>query len=179
MRTRKAGLNSEQSGFTLIELLIVVTLIGILATLVVPNVGRYRHKAAIAAAQGTAHCLETGFSGFDPQSSDPVDRLPVGIGDSSSLITASNQIGCKMSSSAGRLPVGWRGCDMIILCPDGTTIDQSCTIDPNVACGGVAPASVDYRMTLNVTGYADTVTLSSYGPLVTHLSPVVSVLPPL
>jgi prepilin-type N-terminal cleavage/methylation domain-containing protein len=170
MRTRKAVLNSQQSGFTLIELLIVVALIAIFATLVLPNVAHYRHKAAVAAAQGTAHCLETGLAGFNPQSSDPVERYPIGIADQSSLVNAANQIGCKMSPSASYQPVDWWGCWMTIVCPDGSVIRTTCNVDP--ICTGGPPHNVDYDMTLRVHGYADTVTISSSNALET-LSPLV------
>ncbi|MFY9823713.1 MAG: type II secretion system protein [Thermoanaerobaculia bacterium] len=162
----------KQSGFTLIELLIVVTLIGILSTLIVPSVSHYRHKAAVAAAQGTAHCLETGLTGFDSQSSDPVDRYPMGISDQSSLITAANQIGCKMSPTAARLPIGWANCEMIIVCPDGSVVTQTCNTDPNVACGSGQPVRVDYGMTFSVPGYGDTIKISSFNAMETFRSPV-------
>jgi|GEM_PF-2703432 len=172
MRIRKTDLrfkrNSQQAGFTLIELLIVVVLIGILTTLVVPNVARYRHKAAVAAAQGTAHCLETAFTGFDPLSTDPVERYPLGIVDQQSLITAGNQLGCKMSPN--RMPVDWKNCDMIVVCPDGSVISQAC--NPNEACSGGSPARMDYTVTLGVPGYADTIVISSDQALVTNPSPV-------
>jgi len=170
MRTRKAVHNSEQSGFTLIELVIVVALIAILTTLVLPNVARYRHKAAIAAAQGTAHCLETGLAGFNPQSSDPVERYPIGIVDQPSLVNASNQIGCKMSFAPGNQPVDWWGCQMTIVCPDGSVIQTACNVDP--ICTGGPPHKVDYDMTLRVHGYADTVSISSVNATETLISPL-------
>ncbi len=172
MGIRKADVrfkrHSEQAGFTLIELLIVVALIAVLMTLVVPNVSQYRHKAAIAAAQGTAHCLETAFTGFDPQSIDPVERYPIGIVDQQSLIDAGNLLGCKMSPS--RQSVEWRNCDMIVICPDGSVISQAC--NPNVACNGGSAARMDYSLTLGVPGYADTLVISSDRALVTNPAPV-------
>lgn len=171
MLPRKSDRNSAQSGFTLIELLIVVTLIGILATLVVPKVSHYRHKAAVAAAQGTAHCLETGLTGFNFESSDPAERYPIGIGDQASLVNAANQIGCKMSATGVRLPVGWLDCQMIVVCPDGTVITHSCTSDPNIACGNRSPARVDYGMTFSVPGYADTIKISSNNSMETFSPP--------
>jgi prepilin-type N-terminal cleavage/methylation domain-containing protein len=176
MQVRKTGLRSkrysEQAGFTLIELLIVVTLIAVLTTLVVPNVARYRRHAAVAAAQGTAHCLETGLTGFDPQSSNPVDRYPLGIVDQASLITAANQIGCKMSLN--HQPVGWKNCQVMFVCPDGVTVRNTCDVGPNVACLTGPPSSLDYVMTLGVPGYPDTVQISSADAIETT-SPVILV----
>jgi prepilin-type N-terminal cleavage/methylation domain-containing protein len=171
MRIRKTGprfkRSSEQAGFTLIELLIVVALIAILMTLVVPNVSRYRHKAAVAAAQGTAHCLETGFTGFNPQSTDPVDRYPLGIVDQQSLFDAGNQIGCKMPLN--NVPVEWRNCEVIVVCPDGSVISQTC--EPNIACNNGSPVRMDYSLMLGVPGYADTLLISSDQAIVTNPSP--------
>jgi prepilin-type N-terminal cleavage/methylation domain-containing protein len=162
MRQRQADFNPQQKGFTLIELLIVVALIAILSTLVVPNVARYRHKAAVGAAQATAHCLETGFASFNPQSSDPVERYPIGISDQASFVNAANQVGCKMSSNPSRQPVGWREiCYWTVRCPGGLRFRQICGLDTNAACPDGPPIDVSYAMTLGVPGYGDTIDISS------------------
>lgn len=168
MRVPKPGLDSAQAGFTLIELLIVVALIAVLTTLVLPNVAHYRHQAAVSAAQGTAHCLESGLALFNPQSSDPVERYPIGIVDQTSLVTAGGQLGCKMPPLTAHQALNWANCQMIITCPDGSVIAQSCTTDPNIACGGGMPTRVDYSMTFAVPGYADTIGIFSNSAMETH-----------
>lgn len=169
---RRCKRHSEQAGFTLIELLIVVALIAILSTLVVPNVARYRHKAAVGAAEATAHCLETGFANFNPQSADPVERYPLGISDQTSFINAANQVGCKMSSDPSRQPVGWREiCHWTAICPNGTLVNGLCPTSPDFACPGGPPTEVSYAMTLGVPGYGDTIDISSNQAMEVHTSP--------
>ena len=174
MRARKSDRNPGPAGFTLIELLIVVAVIAVLATLVVPSYDHYRHKATIAAAQGTAHCLETGFTGFDPTSADPVDRFPLGVNSQSSLILAAHQVGCKMATleASARLSsvVIWRDCQMIFICDDGREISATCTADPDVVCGTGRSVRADYAMTLGVPRYADTIVISSREPMVTRFA---------
>jgi prepilin-type N-terminal cleavage/methylation domain-containing protein len=172
MRARKTDLDSEQSGFTLIELLIVIALIAILTTLVLPNVAHWRHKAAVTAAQGTAHCLENGLALFNPQSTDTVERYPIGIVDQTSLVTAGGQLGCKMPPVGARQALNWANCEMIIVCPDGSVVTQTCSVDPNVACGGGAPTKIDYRMTFGVPAYTDTINISSNYAMQTLISPL-------
>ncbi|HEX4965366.1 MAG TPA: type II secretion system protein [Thermoanaerobaculia bacterium] len=169
MRQRQADSNSQQKGFTLVELLIVVALIAILSTLVLPSVAHYRHLAAVGAAQATAHCLETGFTNFNPQSSDPVERYPLGISDQASFINAANQIGCKMSSTTSRQPVGWRElCHWTVICPNGNLVSGLCSSTPDFACPGGPPIDVSYAMTLGVPGYGDTIDISSNKAMEVH-----------
>ncbi|MEA2599237.1 MAG: hypothetical protein QOF89_229 [Acidobacteriota bacterium] len=172
MRQRQADPNSQQKGFTLIELLIVVTLIAILSTLVLPSVAHYRHLAAVGAAEATAHCLETGFTSFNPQSSDPVERYPFGISDQTSFVNAANQVGCKMSSTPSRQPVSWREiCHWTAICPDGTLVNGLCPSAPDSACPGGRPAEVSYAMTVGVPGYGDTIDISSNKAMEVHTVP--------
>jgi len=48
-----------QKGFTLIELLVVVAILGILAAIVVPNVGKFMGTGTIQAANTEAHNVQT------------------------------------------------------------------------------------------------------------------------
>ena len=49
----------NQKGFTLIELLVVISILGILAAVVVPNVGRFLGKGETEAAKTELHNIQT------------------------------------------------------------------------------------------------------------------------
>jgi len=52
-------LHRGEKGFTLIELLIVVAILGILAAVVVPNLGRFMGRGKVEAANTEAHNIQT------------------------------------------------------------------------------------------------------------------------
>ena len=53
--------STEQKGFTLIELMIVVAIIGILASIAIPNFMQYQLKAKTAEAQTNLQAIKTGM----------------------------------------------------------------------------------------------------------------------
>jgi len=76
--------------------------------------------------------------------------------------------------SLNHQPVGWKNCQLRILCADGTTITNDCNLRPDIACIMGPPSNLDYVMTLGVPGYPDTVQISSADAIETT-SPVILV----
>ncbi len=68
----------SQKGFTLIELLIVVAILGILAAVVVPNVGRFLGRGEDEARRAELHDVATAVSGLMVDNNLTTIPTPIG-----------------------------------------------------------------------------------------------------
>ena len=64
----------RQSGFTLIELMVVVTIIGILCSLSIPMLSKYRDRAKVAAARAFGNQIVSSFAAYAADS--PGNTIP-------------------------------------------------------------------------------------------------------
>ncbi|MDP2719514.1 MAG: type II secretion system protein, partial [Dehalococcoidia bacterium] len=84
MRIPKRG----EKGFTLIELLIVVAILGVLAAVVVPNVGRFLGRGEIEARKAEKHNIQAAVTAMMVDNNLATIPNPVGDAAASNLMNA-------------------------------------------------------------------------------------------
>ena len=154
MRIPKRG----EKGFTLIELLIVVAILGVLAAVVIPNVGRFIGRGETESAETELANVQSAVISMMVDNGLDTLATPVGIG------SATNQMSVFPDTTAAAS----RGND-----PDGTAYaagdkDGFILYGHDIIADGAQTGLVNYVVTENTTGTywvdaAGTVTQASTG----------------
>jgi len=80
-----------EKGFTLIELLIVIAILGIIAAVVIPNLGRFMGRGKVEAANTEAHNVQTAVTACMVENNWSTCSGTVGPGNASSIVAADNE----------------------------------------------------------------------------------------
>lgn len=78
-------LHRGQKGFTLIELLIVIAILGIIAAVVIPNLGRFMGRGKVEAANTEAHNVQTAVTACMVENNWNTCNGTVGPGNQSAI----------------------------------------------------------------------------------------------
>lgn len=92
-------ITKNHTGLTLVELLVVMTIIGILAAIAVPNFISYRDKARIAAAVATAQSIRDAFAFYAQSQPDNLYPDSSVISDWDSLKTMCRENGTNLNNT--------------------------------------------------------------------------------
>lgn len=86
-------------GFTLIELMIVVAIIGMLASIAVPNFISYRNKSRVAAMVATSHTIRASMASYASSDGGAFYPPTGAISDFGTLKTTLNPHGTRLSDN--------------------------------------------------------------------------------
>ena len=85
------GFVRNQQGFTLIELMIVCVIIGILATMAIPNMDRMRQNAFSAAMKSDVHSIFIALEDYRIQNNDTLPAASADL-EAAGTVTLSNNV---------------------------------------------------------------------------------------
>ncbi len=122
----------NQRGFSLTELMIVVAIIGILATIAIPNFLKYQARAKQTEAKSNLVALHTAEISYFAENNGYIDDFnAIGFGVSGSSQRYYYELG---SATLGTLPPGCTASDLDVATPTGFTAVAIGNIDGDATC---------------------------------------------
>ena len=122
----------NQKGFSLTELMIVVAIIGILATIAIPNFLRYQAKAKQTEAKSNLVALHTSEIAYFAENNGFIDDFnKIGFSVSGASQRYYYELG---NASLGTLPPGCTASTLDAITPTGFTAVATGNIDGDATC---------------------------------------------
>ncbi len=123
---------AQQKGFSLTELMIVVAIIGILATIAIPNFLQYQAKAKQTEAKSNLVALHTSEIAYFAENNGFIDDFnAVGFGVSGASQRYYYELG---SANLGTLPPGCTASSLDVVSATGFTAVAIANIDGDATC---------------------------------------------
>ncbi|MFJ4197301.1 pilin [Pseudomonas sp. NPDC089534] len=119
---------NKQQGFTLIELLIVVAIIGILATVALPQYSKYQARSKVTAGLAEISAMKVPFEDTINQGTDPTLTLVAG----SATATTSN---CGTLAASGTASTGAGTITCTLANAPGPVLGKTITLTRTAATG--------------------------------------------
>ncbi|HAA45766.1 MAG: pilin [Halomonas sp. 54_146] len=138
--------NTKQGGFTLIELMIVVAIIGVLASIAVPQYQNYVARAQVSEAISLASSAKTAVSEYYVTNGEfPVDNATAGLSDDTDI--KGSYVQSVTVGTGGVITAKMASADVV-----GALIDKTLDFTPTASDADTNSGSITWKCGPGATG---------------------------